>query len=137
VPLAFVLIRGGLAAAAFAFGPSGVAPHAGATAGAPKISALGVSNVTDKSASITASIDPNGETTKYELRLEWEPTCSPACELANEERVIRHGTVRSKSGAKSFTVHTRLPIQEWRYMVYATATNESGTTTKRTSFRSG
>jgi hypothetical protein len=130
------LIRGGLAAAAFAIGPPVAAQHT-TQAGAPKISGLSASSVTKNSATITASIDPDGATTKYELWLVWEPACSPYCEMANHERLIRHGTVRSNAGTKSVNAHTRLPLEEWRYTVYATATNEAGTTTKKTSFRSG
>ncbi len=129
------LIRGGLAAVAFAIGPPAVAQHA-TQAGAPKISGLSASSITKNSAAIAVSIDPDGATTKYELWLVWEPACSPYCELANNERLIRHGTLRSKAGTKSVNAHARLPIPEWRYSVYVTATNEAGTTTKKTSFRS-
>jgi hypothetical protein len=94
------------------------------------------SDVTATSATIRATIQPNGAPTTYEMWLEWRAECSRhGCEKVDFRR-LAHGTISASKAAKSLSVRARLKIPKWEYAAFVTATNEHGEVEEAVGFTS-
>ncbi len=98
----------------------------------PTIALLPISQVTETSATLQASIDPEGSNTTYLVRLKWEPCQHGAGECARPSPLTRAiGRAQLPAGEESVTVSVEVPhlshgcVYEYRFIARGAGRTES------------
>jgi hypothetical protein len=100
-----------------------------AASGKPTITSVSVSRVTQKGATVTAVINPEGRKTKYELLLRFEETCGPpACKPKLGRKVAGMGSLHASDKGQPVSVRVTGLQPHKRYSADFYATNSSGAT---------
>jgi hypothetical protein len=107
----------------------GALPAAAQIIGPPEISNVSASNVGARHATVTATIEPRGSDTTYELMMRYSPCPAGAGECPQPPRVERdgHGKVAQKLATRTVRAKLVMLTKGCIYEYWIVASNASGT----------